>query len=161
MQSCRQYLGLRRACMSAAMLVAVFGISTAVTPVQAQFARAENAIKYRQSALTLLASHFGRMDGVVKGQVPYEPEAIKQNVAIVSMLAQLPWAAFGEGTEGGGARPEVWSKREGFEAAQTRLLATVAELSAAADSGDLAKLREAFGKVGASCKACHDNYRKR
>jgi len=130
-------------------------------PASAQFAKPEAAIKYRQSALTLLASHFGRMDGVVKGQVPYDVDAIKQNVAIVSMLAQLPWAAFGEGTEGGGARPEVWSKREGFDAAQVRLKDAVAELSAAADTGDLAKLRAAFGKVGASCKACHDNYRKR
>jgi len=149
-----------RACTTAAALTAVLSVS-ASAPAQAQFARPEAAIKYRQSALTLLASHFGRMDGVVKGQVPYDVEAIKQNVAIVSMLVQLPWAAFGEGSEGGGARPEVWIKREGFEAAQVRLKGAVAELSAAADSGDLGKLREAFGKVGASCKACHDNYRKR
>jgi len=149
-----------RTCTRAAALVAVFSVA-AVAPAQAQFAKPEVAIKYRQSALTLLASHFGRMDGVVKGQVPYDVEAIKQNVAIVSMLAQLPWAAFGEGTEGGGARPEVWSKREGFDAAQVRLNGAVAELSAAADTGDLGKLREAFGKVGASCKACHDDYRKR
>jgi len=147
-----------RAALAALTAAASLAVSA---PASAQFAKPETAIKYRQSALTLLASHFGRMDGVVKGQVPYDADAIKQNVAIVSMLAQLPWAAFGEGTEGGGARPEVWSKREGFDAAQVRLKDAVAELSAAADTGDLSKLRAAFGKVGASCKACHDNYRKR
>jgi len=147
-----------RACRAALTVAVSLAVST---PAWAQFAKPEAAIKYRQSALTLLASHFGRMDGVVKGQVPYDADAIKQNVAIVSMLAQLPWAAFGEGTEGGGARPEVWSKRDGFDAAQTRFKDAVADLSVAAESGDLGKLRQAFGKVGASCKACHDNYRKR
>jgi len=160
MKSCKK---IRTSTITAAITAALATVlSVSVTaPAQAQFAKPETAIKYRQSALTLLASHFGRMDGVVKGQAPYDVEAIKQNVAIISMLAQLPWAAFGDGTEGGGARPEVWSKREGFEAAQVRLTGAVAELSAAADTGDLDKLREAFGKVGASCKACHDNYRKR
>jgi len=142
--------------LAAAGLAATVGM-----PAFAQFAKPEDAIKYRQSALTLVASHFGRMDGVVKGRTPYDVEQIKQNVALVSTLAQLPWAAFGKGTEGGGARPEVWSDNEGFQKAQQRLRSAVTELSAAADSGELGKLREAFGKVGASCKACHDVYRAR
>ena len=37
--------------------------------------------------------------------------------------------------------------------------ANLAKLSAAADAGDLDKLRVAFGETGASCKACHDSYR--
>jgi len=143
--------------------IAAVGLATAamVMPASAQFAKPEDAVKYRQSALTLMASHFGRMDGVIKGRTPYDVEEIKQNVALVSTLAKLPWAAFGPGTEGGGARPVVWSEAEGFKKAQQRLTGAVAELSAAADTGDLGKLREAFGKVGASCKACHDVYRAR
>ena len=139
------------------------GLAAAVVsmPALAQFDKPEAAIKYRQSALTLLASHFGRMEGVVKGEAPYDAEQIKQNVAIVNTLAQLPWAGFGEGTEGGAAKPEVWSDPDGFKKAQERFTGAVAGLSAAADSGDLAQLREAFGKVGASCKACHDSYRER
>jgi len=142
--------------VAAAALAAVVAV-----PASAQFAKPEDAIKYRQSALTLMASHFGRMDAVVKGRVPYDVEQIKQNVALVSTLARLPWAAFGQGTEGGGARPEVWSQTEGFQKAQQRLLGSIDDLSAAAETGDLGKLREAFGKVGASCKACHDVYRAR
>jgi len=144
------------------LAVAAAGLAAvAALPASAQFAKPEDAIKYRQSALTLMASHFGRMDGVVKGRTPYDVEQIKQNVALVSTLVKLPWAAFGSGTEGGGARPEVWSDAEGFQKAQQRLIGAVGDLSAAADTGDLGKLREAFGKVGASCKACHDVYRVR
>ncbi|GAB1579624.1 c-type cytochrome [Bordetella petrii] len=131
------------------------------TASQAQFAKPADAIKYRQSALTLMASHFGRMQPVVKGQAPYDAAQIKANVQILNTLSELPWAGFGPGTEGGDALPEVWSDAAGFKQKQDRFKENMAKLSAAADSGDLGQLRAAFGDVGASCKACHDSYRKK
>ncbi|MBV7485715.1 cytochrome c [Bordetella sp. BOR01] len=131
------------------------------TPTLAQFAKPADAIKYRQSALTLIGSHFGRMQPVMKGQAPYDAAQIKANVQILNTLAELPWAAFGPGTEGGEARPEVWSDAAGFQQKRDRLKENLAKLTAAADSGDLDKVRAAFGDVGASCKACHDSYRKK
>jgi cytochrome c556 len=130
-------------------------------PASAQFAKAEDAIKYRQSAFTLMASHFGRMQPVIKGQAPFDPAQIKANVEILKTLSALPWAAFGLGTEGGTTLPEVWSDAAGFKQKQEQMEASIAKVSAAADAGDLDKLRAAFGDVGASCKACHDGYRKK
>ena len=131
-----------------------------MSSASAQFAKPEDAIKYRQSAFVVMASQFGRMQSTVKGQVPYDVAAIKANVALVRTLSTLPWGAFGPGTEGkSAAKPEVWSDSAGFKAAQTKFEGAVVKLSAAADSGDLDKLRAAFGDVGASCKACHDAYR--
>jgi len=130
-------------------------------PALAQFAKPTDAIKYRQSALTLMGSHFGRMQPVMKGQAPYDAAQIKANVQLLNTLAELPWAGFGPGTEGGDARPEVWSDAAGFQQKRDRLKENLAKLSAAADSGDLGKVRAAFGDVGASCKACHDSYRKK
>lgn len=131
-----------------------------VSTASAQFAKPEDAIKYRQSAFVVLASQFGRMQPTVKGQVPYDAAAIKANVALVQTLSTLPWGAFGADTEGkSSAKPEVWSDAAGFKAAQTKFESAIVKLSAAADSGDLDKLRAAFGDVGASCKACHDSYR--
>ena len=125
----------------------------------AQFAKAEDAVKYRQSALQLMASHFGRMQPVVRGQAPYDKAAIKANVDLLVTLSALPWPAFGDGMTGGGAKPEVWSDAAGFKKAVENYQASVAKLSAAANAGDLDKLRAAFGETGASCKACHDSYR--
>jgi cytochrome c556 len=34
------------------------------------------------------------------------------------------------------------------------------ELAKVAESGDVAAIKGAFGKVGESCKACHDKFRK-
>ena len=142
---------------------AVAALAAAVVPAlaQAQFAKPEDAVKYREAALTLMASHFGRMQPVVKGQAPYDAAQIKANVAVLKTLSTLPWAAFGPGTEGGEARPEVWSDAEGFKQKQQAFHDNMAKLSAAADAGDLGKLRAAFGDVGASCKSCHDSYRKK
>lgn len=127
---------------------------------QAQFAKPEDAVKYRQSALTLISSHFGRMQPVMKGQVPYDAAAIKANVEVLKTLSALPWAGFVADTEKGtAAKPEIWSDAAGFKAAQAKFEGAVDKLSAASNSGNLDQVRVAFGEVGASCKACHDAYK--
>ncbi len=130
-------------------------------PAAAQFVKPEDAIKYRQSAYTLMASHFQRIQSVIKGETPFDQVQVKANVDLVKTLSMLPWGAFEPGTEGGAARPEIWSDAQGFKQAQQKFEDTVGKLSVAADTGDMAKLRTAFGEVGASCKACHDSYRKK
>lgn len=128
---------------------------------QAQFAKPEDAVKYRKAALTLIGSHMGRMQPVIKGQAPYDAAAIKANVAVLSTLSTLPWAAFTADSKSvnSEAKPEIWSDAAGFKAAQDKFNQAMTKLTAAADSGDLDKVRTAYGDVGASCKACHDSYR--
>jgi len=132
-----------------------------VSSANAQFAKPEDAIKYRQSALQLIKSHFGRMQPVIKGQAPYDKAAIQANVAILSTLAELPWQAFPAGSENKGALPDIWSDPAGFKAAQDKFKAAVAQLSAAAATGDLDKIRTAYGDVGGACKSCHDVYHEK
>ena len=147
--------------MKKSLTVIALACATLVsTAANAQFAKPEDGIKYRQASKVLLASHFGRMVPVVKGEVPYDAEAIKQNVAVLSTLAALPWGAFGPGFEGGESKPEVWSDAKGFDEKRENFKVAIQELTTAADSGELAKLKVAFGKAGQSCKACHDGYRK-
>lgn len=128
---------------------------------QAQFAKPEDAVKYRKAALTLMGSHMGRMQPVIKGQAPYDAAAIKANVAVLSTLSTLPWAGFTADSKSvnSEAKPEIWSDAAGFKAAQDKFNQAMTKLTAAADSGDLDKVRAAYGDVGASCKACHDSYR--
>lgn len=146
--------------LSSLILTGTLASALWVSSAQAQFAKPEDAVKYRQSALQLIASHFGRMQPVMKGQVPYDAAAIKANVELLKTLSVLPWAGFVEGSQAGtSAKPEVWSDAAGFKAAQTKFEGAVDKLAVAANSGDLDRVRAAFGDVGASCKACHDSYR--
>jgi cytochrome c556 len=132
------------------------------TPAQAQFAKPEDAIKYRKASLTVMAAHFGRLGAMANGRVPYDAKAAAENAEVVSALAKLPWAAFGEGTDKGDtrAKPEIWKESAKFKEASDKMVAEVGKLNTAAKAGNLDALKAAFGPAAASCKACHDNFRK-
>jgi cytochrome c556 len=127
----------------------------------AQFAKPEDAIKYRQSALTVMYTHFLRIVAVNKGEVPYNKEEVMKNAAIVNTMASLPWQGFGPGTEGGSALPAVWSDGAKFKANQEKLLTATANLNSAAQSGDQDAIKKATAAVGGTCKNCHDDFKKK
>ena len=127
----------------------------------AQFAKSEDAIKYRQSTFIVMAAHFSRIGAVVKGEKPFNKDEVAANAAVVTSLAHLPWQAFGAGTEGGKSLPEIWKEADKFKAGADKMEKAVAELNTAAKSGNLEAIKKTFGAAGQTCKACHDNYRKK
>jgi cytochrome c556 len=144
------------------LAVAALALVTAL-PAAAQFQKPEDAVKYRQSAFTVMANHFGRIGAMANGRVPFDAAAAQANADIVVAMSKLPYTAFGEGTDKVGntrALPEVWSKRADFDAGAKKMQDEVVKLQAAAKSGNLDQLKAAFGDTGKSCKGCHDNYRK-
>ena len=134
-----------------------------VAPSQAQapFREPHDAVKYRGATMVLMGAHFGRLAPMAKREVPFDQAAAQANVDIVKMLAALPWPAYAPGYEGGEARSDVWTNREGFRKASETFQAAVRELDAATQAGDFDAFRVAFGKTGQSCKACHDDFRKK
>ena len=133
----------------------------AALPASAQFAKAEDAIKYRQSALFVMGQHFGRIGAMANGKVPFDAAAAAADAAIVADMAKLPWAGFGAGTEGGKAKPEVWKEAAKFKEHSDKLQAEAEKLAAAAKTGDLATLKTAFGATAGTCKSCHDAFRNK
>jgi cytochrome c556 len=136
-------------------------IMITASPAFAQFQKPEDAIKYRQSAFSVMGTHFGRIGAVVKGEVPYNKDDVAKNVAIVATLSTLPWQAFGAGTEGGKAQPAIWTEAAKFKAGSEKMQTAVAELNQAAQSGNLDNIKKAFSATGQTCKACHDDFRKK
>jgi len=131
------------------------------TTAFAQFQNADKAVEYRESVMTVMGTHFGRIGAVVKGDVPYNKDEVAKNAAIVSMMSTLPWQAFGPGMEGGKAKSEVWSDNAKFKAAAEKLQLATANLNTAAQSGDLDNIKKAFGAAGQACKGCHDDFKKK
>lgn len=135
----------------------------AAVPASAQFQKPEDAVKYRQSAFTVMGNHFGRIGAMANGRVPFDAAAAQANADIVVAMSKLPYTAFGDGTDKVGntrALPEVWGKRADFDAAAKKMQDEVGKVQTAAKSGNLDQLKAAFGEAGKSCKACHDNFRK-
>ncbi len=123
--------------------------------------RPEQAIKYRQSAMTLMGAHFGRLNGMAQGRIPFDATVAADNAHLVALLAKLPFNSFGPGTDKGlpnRAKPEVWSEAGKFKEAVEAFQAEASKLDAAGKSGDLAQIKAAVGAVGKTCKACHDAF---
>ena len=131
-------------------------------PASAQFAKPEDAVKYRKAAMTVMANHFGRIGAVVKGTVPFNAADVQANAAIVETMSNLPFAAFGPGTDKGEtrAKPEIWTNADKFKASGEQMQKAVLNLSTAAKAGSLDQVKTAFGDVGKTCKGCHDDFRK-
>jgi cytochrome c556 len=131
-------------------------------PAQAQFAKAEEAIKYRKASFTVMATHFGRLGAMSNGRLPYDAKAAADNAELVTTMSKLPWAAFGEGSDKGEtrAKPEIWKESAKYKEASDKMQAEILKLNVAAKAGNVEALKAAFGPAAASCKACHDNFRK-
>lgn len=144
------------------LVAAMFAGAAACSPAMAQFQKPEDAIKYRQSAFTLMGNHFGRVAAMAQGRVPFDAKVAADNAALVASMSKLPFSAFGEGTDKGmpnRAKPEIWKDAAKFKAASEKMIAEVAKLETAAKGGNLDAVKSAVGGVGASCKACHDDFR--
>ncbi|GAP34562.1 cytochrome c [Piscinibacter sakaiensis] len=140
---------------------AVLGLATAL-PAAAQFAKPEDAVKYRKGAFQVMGSHFGRLGAVANGRAPYDAAAVASNAEIVAFMSKLPFAGFVEGTSGtekGAPKPNVWTDKAKFDAAAKKMQDEVAKLLVVAKSGKEADLKAAFGSAAGTCKACHDDFR--
>lgn len=143
-------------------LASLLGSLVFAIPAQAQFAKPEDAIKYRKAGFTIMASHFGRLGAMAQGKAPFDAKAAAESADVLAVVSKLPFAAFTEGSDKGEtrAKPEIWKEAAKFKEAADKNMAEVAKLAAAAKTGNLDNLKAAFSSAAPTCKACHDNFRK-
>ena len=135
---------------------------TLSAPAPAQFAKPEDAIKYRKNALFVMQQNFSRLGAMASGKVPFDAKVAAESAAVADFVAKLPWAAFGEGTDKGDtrAKPEIWKETAKFKEYADKMQAEMAKLAVAAKAGNLDGIKAAVGATGSACKTCHDAYRK-
>ena len=136
-------------------------VVTVALPASAQFAKPEDAIKYRQSALSVMGTHFSRLGAMANGKMPFDAKSAQESAEIVAFMSKLPWAGFGAGTEGGKSKPEVWKEQAKFNDLAGKMEAEAVKLNAAAKAGNVDSLKAAFGPAASSCKSCHDSFRNK
>jgi cytochrome c556 len=140
---------------------ALLGTAIAL-PAAAQFAKPEDAIKYRKAAFTVMGTHFGRVAAMANGRIPFDAKVAAENAEIATMMSKLPYAGFVPGSDKGDtkAEPKIWTEMDKFNASAATMQEAMAKLNVAAKGGNLDAIKAAVGETGKSCKACHDNYRK-
>jgi len=135
----------------------------ASAPASAQFKNAQDAIDYRQGALTVMGNHFGRIGLMVNNKVPFDAHAVQVNAELVQTLSKLPWAGFIDGSDKGdtAAKPEIWSQPDKFKSAALKMQEAVAKLADTARTGNQDAIKTAFGAAAETCKSCHDDFKRK
>ena len=136
----------------------------AALPALAQFSKPEDAIKYRQSAYTIMGAQMSRIFTELKSPKP-DVAAIQLSANIVDFVSQLPGEGFIPGSEKGGnpptrAKPEVFTDPKLREYGR-EMRQEVVKLNEVAKSGDVAAIRSQFQATAKTCDNCHDNYRNK
>ena len=131
-------------------------------PAFAQFAKPEEAVKYRKSALFVMQQNFSRVAAMAAGKAPFEPKVAADSAAVAEFMSKLPWAAFGEGTDKGDtrAKAEIWNEQAKFKDNSEKMQAEMSKLAAAAKTGNMDDIKSAVAATAKTCKTCHDAYRK-
>lgn len=148
---------------SAVLTVGV--LAATATAIAQQAPKPEQLIKWRQSAYQVLAWNTGRVKANVDGQYNKE-DVIKAANTIAAIANSGLGTLFAPGTETGkgwhetSVKPELFTdKKAGEFAANFNKEAN--ELARVAAGGDAAAVKEQFARLNRTCKACHDDYRKK
>lgn len=124
------------------------------------------AIEARQGYYQMLGINMGTLAGMAKGDIAYDEVAASTAAANIQALTQyeLPGlfvagSASGE-AEGSGALPAIWTDMSDFTTKFTDLRDAAAGASDAVKGG-AENIGPVVGKLGGTCKACHDKYREK
>jgi len=126
----------------------------------------DDVVTQRQDIFKQFKKDAAAMGKLVKTDTPFNADEFKRLAVHLESVARQPWQYFPSGSAAGQsvvkteARPEIWSKPEEWRQAAEKLQQETSKLSQIAATGDLAAIRNQFGAVQKSCKACHDAFRK-
>lgn len=119
---------------------------------------------YRQSFFAMVATNFGPMAAMVKGEMPWDQERMQGFSNDLATLTTLNiMRGFPEGSDTGKtrAKPEIWQNKADFESKMNDLASAAAALQKAAAGGDKKQIAQQVGATGKACKSCHDDYKSK
>jgi cytochrome c556 len=120
-------------------------------------------IEYRRSVMTMVGWNFGPMSAMVKGKIPFDAKEFSRHADRIVFLAPQALEGFAKGSDKGAetdAKPEIWTHFEDFQSKLDDLINESKTMSEVAKTGDEAKMKDQFKKLGGACKACHEKYKK-
>jgi len=122
-------------------------------------------LKARQGQFRIMALNLGILGGMAQGKIAYDAEAAQRAADTLVAVSQIdPTPLWPEGSDnmsidGTRAMPSIWDKHDDFLAKWGAFGTAAAEMQTVAATGQEA-LGPMMGKVGGSCKACHDSHRE-
>lgn len=149
---------------AAAAVVVMTGTSAQAQTAAPAGPKPEQLIKWRQSAYQVIAWNNGRIKASLDGT--YHKEDVQKAANAIAALANSGLGAlYAPGTDKGTgwhpttAKPEIWAAGSKVGEYATNFSNEANELAKVAATGDVALVKAQFGKLGRTCKACHDDYK--
>lgn len=125
----------------------------------------EDAIAFRQAGYKFMAWNMGRIKANTEGQ--FNKDEVVQAANVIQAIANssmgklyLPGTDKGKGYHETHVKPELFTDKEGVGKVAKAFNEAANEMAKVAATGDQAAVKAAFGKLGESCKGCHDKFRK-
>ncbi|UCV20233.1 c-type cytochrome [Ferribacterium limneticum] len=149
--------------MKSKLLLALLTVTLAGTA--AAQVKVEDAIKFRQSGYGFMAWNMGRIKMNVEGGQFNKEEVIKAANAIQAIANSgmgalyVPGSDKGTGWEATRAKPGIFTDKENVGKLAMAFNKEANEMAKVAATGDAAAVGAQLGKLGGSCKGCHDDYK--
>lgn len=137
-------------------------IATATLAASHAAGPSNKAVAARHAQMQVIGYSIGLLGGIAKGEMEFESSTVDSAAQNIALLAKLDTTTlWPEGTEQGAtdgsrAKPEIWTNREGFNAAFADLEQAATAVVGAADA---AAVGAAMKDLGGACKACHEKFR--
>ena len=144
-----------------AMIVGALTLGVAVV---AHAASPEETVEARKKNFKQIGGGMKASAEQFKSGAP-DAAVLKTNAAIIASFADKVPTWFPAGTAVGvgksEAKPVIWTDKAGFAKAAGDFSVAAKAYKAAADTGNVAAAGAAFGKLGSTCKGCHDTFRQK
>jgi cytochrome c556 len=136
-----------------------------------QAATQDDIIDYRYSVMRVIKWDFGILAAMVKGEIPFDAKKFSRYATRVHTLSDMVLEGFTDSShintdevKRSGALAKIWQQGKispAFDKHIKDFQDKTGALVKAAESGNLRKIRAAFGATANTCKSCHDDFRKK
>lgn len=149
------------------LFAAAIATTLASTALAQVVGKPEDQIRWRQSAYHTLAWSMARIKANVEGT--YNKDQVIEAANVIQAVANSkmgalfqPNTASGKGWKETRVKPEFFKPESRDEIGRIggAYVKEANEMAKVAAAGDLNAVKAQFGKLGESCKACHDKFRK-
>lgn len=150
-----------------AKLLTVGFLLAAVASVAFAQAKPEDMIKFRKAGYSFMGWNMGKIKGmVVDNPASFNKDQVIAAANVVAAIANSGMGAlYGSGTDKDvgdqktSVKPEFFQRPDRVKELALAYIKEANELQKVAASGEIDSIKAQFSKVGASCKACHDEFK--
>ncbi len=126
---------------------------------------ANQKVEYRKDLMESAGAHMGALGCYMKGQCQLPPKVLKRAARGIGLVGKLSIPAYKTPTPGATVKTtsnaKVWSEWDKFEQGLKAMTERAQELESIAATGERSQMGPAMGKLGKTCKGCHEAFREK